>query len=254
MKNFVSFDCVCPSAISLTLSPFFSSFNAASQNQCRLDSGAWFSMAATVSYLILAILCTSIDPYVGHDTRACCFVMTKDRRRKDRQQAASGDVESAEDDKLNTETSITSDGRNWRDIVEDDDEDEDFDESNMAAVDSNFSGLNVKSTEDSKDEEEDVTQASSMLQSPDTGLALNSASLESDNNPVLTQSESDVLLNKNEDRSFLSDQHEAAPSSYKHSFPRKPDFLDMCCAGDPLEVEKHLEYPVKLQKTKAGHL
>lgn len=234
---------------------FFSSFNAASQNQCRLDSGAWFSMAATLSYLIVAILCTSIDPYVGHDTRAFCFVMTKDCRRKGRQQVGSGDIESAEDDKLNAETSFTSDGRNWRDVVEDDDGDEDFDESNMAAVDSNFSGLNVKSTEDSKDEEEDVTQASSsMLQSPDTGLALNSASLESDNNPVLTQSESDVLLNKNEDRSFLSDKHEAASSSYKHSFPRKPDFLDMCCAGDPLEVEKHLEYPVKLQKTKAGNL
>lgn len=178
--------------------------------------------------------------------------MTRDCRRKNRQRVGSGDIESHGEGKLNAETSISSDGRNWREIVDDDD-DEDFGESNMAAVDSNFSGLNVKSTEDSKDEE-DVTQASSMLQSPDTGLALNSASMESDNNPALTQSESDVLLNKNEESSSLEENQDAAAASYKHSFPRKPDFLDMCCAGDPLEVEKHLEYPVKLQKTKAGNL
>ncbi|KAG7372211.1 hypothetical protein IV203_018354 [Nitzschia inconspicua] len=221
-------------------------FNAASQNQCRFDSGAWFSMAATVSYLILAILCTSIDPYVGYGTRLCCFVLTKDIRRKVTQPVRSSDVESDGLGKINAETSISSDGRNWRDIVEDDDED--LDESNMAAVDSNFSGLNVKSTEDSKDEE-DVTESSSMLQSPETDLALNSASIESDNNPVLTQSESDVLLNK-----ISEDRQKAAPALYKHSFPRKPDFLDMCCAGDPLEVEKHLELPVKLQKSKAGNV
>jgi hypothetical protein len=233
---------------SLLLSSFsvpLLSFNAASQNQCRMESGAWFSMAATVSYLILAILCTSIDPYVGYSTRVCCFVVTKDCRREDRQGVESGDVESNHD-KLNAEMSISSDGRNWRDIVEDDDEDEELDGSNMPAVNSSFSGLNVKSSEESRDEE-DVTQSSSMLQSPDTG-ALNSESLESDNHPTLTQSESDVLLNRNENHSFLSDNQEATTSTYKHSFPRKPDFLDVCCAGDPLEVEKHLEYPSKRQK------
>lgn len=176
--------------------------------------------------------------------------MTKDWRRKDRQRVGS-DIESdGEGKQLNAETSISSDGRNWRDIVDDDDED--FGESNMAAVDSNFSGLNVKSTDD----DEDLTQnSSSMVDSPDTELGLNSASMESDNNPVLTQSESDVVLNKNEDHSFLEDKQEAAPAPYKHSFPRKPDILDMCCAGDPLEVEKHLEFPsVKLEKTKAKDL
>jgi hypothetical protein len=221
------------------------SFNAASQNQCRLDSGAWFSLAATVSYFILAILSTYIDPYVGHNTRAYCIVMTRDCHRKGRRLFESGDLESNRD-KLFTDTSISSDGRNWRDIVEYDDEDEELDESNMPAVDSNFSGLNVKSSEESRDEE-DVTQDSSMLQSLDTGLAFNSESLESDNNPVLTRSESDIVLNKNDDRCFVADKQKKAPSTYKHSFPRKPDFLDVCCAGDPLEVEKHLEYPGKLQ-------
>jgi hypothetical protein len=218
-----------------------------------MDSGAWFSLAATLLYLILAILCASIDPYIGHNTRASCFVMTKNHRLKDLPRRRSGDVESQED-KLKSETSISSDGRNWREIVEDDDEDEQLDESNMPAVDSNFSGLNVKSSEESRDEE-DVTQSSSMLQSADTGLALNSTSLESDNNPALTQSESDIFLNRNDDHSFLNDKQETATSPYNHSFPRKPDFLDVCCAGDPLEVEKHLEYPMNLQKkTKAGNV
>ncbi|KAL3919572.1 MAG: hypothetical protein SGILL_003689, partial [Bacillariaceae sp.] len=137
---------------------------------------------------------------------------------------------------------------NWRDIIEDDDDDDDFGDSNMAAVDSNFSGLNWKPTDETKNDE-DATQTSSMLQSPDTGLALNSASLESDNHPVLTQSESDVFLNQN---GSYEVEKTKAMVPYQHHFPRKPDFLDMCCAGDPLQVEKHLEQPVTLQKTKAG--
>ena len=134
-----------------------------------------------------------------------------------------------------------------------DDDNDDSAESNMAAVDSNFSGLNLKSIEESKEEEE-LSQITSMFQSPGTGLALNSESPESDNNPLLTQSESDVLLNKNDENSVLADKAKTALEPYKHSFPRKPDFLDMFCAGDPLEVEKHLEYPINLKKVKAGSL
>ena len=220
-------------------------FNAASQNQCRLESGAWFAMAGSVSYLILAILCTSIDPYVARTTKLFCCVMTRDCSCGRRRRSISGDIESNGGDKLNAETSGSSaDGQNWRDVLEDDG-DEDFGQSNVAAADSNLSGLNWKPTEESKDEEN--TQTSSMLQNNDSGLALNSASMESENHPTLTQSESDVLLNKFQ----VEKQEEEQPKSFQHSFPRKPDFLDMCCAGDPLQVEKHLEYPVKLKKSKA---
>ena len=197
-----------------------------------------------MSYLILAILCTSLDAYEGYSTKLFCIVMTG-RCCCCRQQRISntrGDVESNEEDNLNNDTSESSvDGQNWRDVVDDEDDDEDFGDSNVAAVDSNFSGLNWKPTDETKDDE-DVTQTS-------TGLALNSASLESDNHPVLTQSESDVLLNKNDS---YAEEKTKALTPYQHNFPRKPDFLDMCCAGDPLKLEKHLEQPVQLQKTKAG--
>jgi hypothetical protein len=208
-------------------------------------------MASTVSYLILAILCTSIDPYIGHNAKLFCFIMTGRCCccQREKELSSRDDIESQGEDKLNKDASESStDGQKWHEVVEDEDEDKDFGDSNVAAVDSSFSGLNWKPTDDTKDEE-DATQTSSMLQSPDTGLALNSASLESDNHPNLTQSESDVPLNKND---TYVEERKTAIMPYQHSFPRKPDFLDMCCAGDPLQVEKHLEQPVELQKSKAG--
>lgn len=205
-------------------------------------------MASTVSYLLLGILCTSIDAYVGHNIRCCFFVMTKDWRRGARRSSSSGDIESAigaNDDEISVSS---AGGQNWRDIVDDEDEELD-DDMNVAGIDSNMSGLNWRPTDETN--EEDVTQTSSML--ADTDLALHSGSLESTTDPVLTQSESDVLLNRND--SFREEKPvTAVVPAYTHSYPKKPDFLDMCCAGDPLQVERHLEYPVKLQKTKTGKL
>ena len=204
-------------------------------------------MAATVSYLILAILSTSVDSVMGHTTRLYCFIITGRRCcQKQRNIDNRGDVESNVDEKeLNNDTSESSlDGQNWREVVKKEEDEDDFGDSNVAAVDSNV--IDCLTTDETKDDE-DVTQTSSMLHSPDTELALTSASLESDNHPALTQSESDVLLNKND--SYVEEKTKGVVP-YKHSFPRKPDFLDMCCAGDPLQVEKHLEQPVKLQKTK----
>jgi hypothetical protein len=174
--------------------------------------------------------------------------MTRDCRREGKQKNGSvKDVESGseEEEEINAETSIISgDGQNLRNVVQnsdvDDEDDDDFAQSNMAAAES----MQWKPTEDSADDE-DVTQASSMLQNSGTenDIAMNSESLDDSIN--INQSESDVLLNKNDN--FKA---EKALTNYNHTFPRKPDLLDMCCAGDPLEVEKHLEYPVKLEKSK----
>jgi hypothetical protein len=201
-------------------------------------------MASAVAYLIVAILCTSIDPFTGHATRYFCCVMTKDWRRGTKEEK---DIESDSNDeeKVNAETSDSSgDGHNWRDVVQnsdsDDADEDDFAQSNMAAAES----MQWKPTEDSADDE-DITQASSMLHNEGTNndMALNSGSV--DDSLHINSTESDVQLNKNDNF-----QKEKAITKYNHTFPRKPDFLDMCCAGDPLEVEKHLEYPVKLDRSK----
>lgn len=200
-------------------------------------------MASTVSYLILGILCTSIDPYIGQSTKLFCFVLTGSCccRRENRRLDSRDDIESMGEDKIFDDTSESA--------QDEEDNDDDLD---LSMVDSGFSGLDLEPTDESKDVE-DVTQTS-------TELALNSASLESDPLPVLTQSESDVLLNKNDSYPLEERQEERQQEikkqevvvPYAHNFPRKPDFLDLCCAGDPLQVEKHLERPVELQKTKTG--
>ncbi|KAL3911157.1 MAG: hypothetical protein SGILL_007393, partial [Bacillariaceae sp.] len=151
-----------------------------------------------------------------------------------------GDIESVGEDKINNSTSddSTVEGKNWRDVVDDEDVDDDVD---VSIVDSGFSGLDQTPTGESKDGD-GMTQTS-------TELALNSASLDSDPLPVLTQSESDVVLNKNDAYPLpvVERTEEQAEETAKevvpieHKFPRKPDFLDMCCAGDPLKVEQHLE-------------
>ena len=172
--------------------------------------------------------------------------MTRDCRRGGKQKKGGvKDVESGSEDEenINAETSISSEGQNVKDVVQnsdmDEDEDDDFAQSNMAAAES----MQWKPTDDSG-EDEDVTQASSMLQNgTDNDMGMNSGSLDDSIN--INQSESDVVLNKNDNF-----QAEKALAKFNHTFPRKPDFLDMCCAGDPLEVEKHLEYPVNLEKSK----
>jgi len=234
------------------------SFNAASQNQCRLDSGAWFSMGSTVAYLIVAILCTSIDPYVGKTTRCCCFVTTRNccPRNKGDDEIDEESIDNNED-KVNVETSVSSgDGQNWRDIVNDDEDDQDFgSSSNMEAGARVIVGDSMPwspLSDESKDEERG-TQTSSELLEPASDLALNSASLDSNNAQEGTESPREVPLTKED--SFLAEVPVSPEvTTYKHTFPRKPDFLDMCCAGDPLQVEKHLEYPVELKKVKGTNI
>jgi hypothetical protein len=203
-------------------------------------------------------LSTSIDPFVGHGTKWFCFIKTgccfdPKWKRSIGPNDSEDDVDDDEDnEKLNGETSESS--GELRVVVDDEEnEDDDFERSNTAVAAANYSGLKALATEESKDDE-DVTQSTSMLQNPDTDLGMYSDSLKSDNDNGLSiaQTTSDVQLNRN--NSFVVEPP-APEQIIPHTFPRKPDFLDMCCAGDPLEVEKHLEFPeVKLQKVNGTRL
>jgi hypothetical protein len=225
-----------------------SSFNAASENQCRLTTGAFYSIASLVSYLIVAVLCTSMDAYTSIRTCCYCFIITKDWRRN-RGPHDTSDLSPERGESLKNEnndmevveeTSVSSgDGPNWRALQ---DEEDDFGESNMA-VDSNYSSMKWKISGDS----DDLGQNSSTTNPDPAGHPITSASLESSGGQAVgTEDEDDdMALNRIEP---------ATTTNYNsRTFPRQPDLLDMCCAGDPLQVEKHLEYPeVKLRKTKAA--
>lgn len=217
------------------------SFNAASENQCSLSAGAWFSLAAIATYVILAVLCTSMDPYAAVRSCCCCFVITKDWRRSrrdhgngdsdeghilsetlEKQDPACDDVENG-----GGATSVSSgEGDTCLKLP---DEDDDVGESNMA-VDSNFSSVNWKTTDDTVDENlvgQTSTSPSAMNSDPPNGLAsLDSAGEVTE---TVDKDDEDVALNPHEDSTRL--------------VPRRPDLLDICCAGDPLEVGKSLGLP-----------
>jgi hypothetical protein len=193
-------------------------------------------------------LCTSLNAYAGIRTHCYCFIVTKDWRRRNGSRRSSG-LGAERSKSLNNhnvgamergETSNSSDGeggRNWRDIQDDDD---DFGESNEA-VDSNLSSVKWKIT-DSEDSNDIAGQSSSPTnQEPDHPIA--SSSLDSSNGPGgIVDDDDDVVLNRDETGKNYNSGHQ---------FPRQPDFLDLCCAGDPLQVEKHLQFPeVKLRKSK----
>lgn len=110
--------------------------------------------------------------------------------------------------------------------------DDDFGESNKA-IHSNLSSIKWQISEDSSN---NLGQNSSTT-NQDSDHPIASASLDSTRETAGNGDDvDDVVLNRND-----------IAGDY-----RQPDLLDMCCAGDPLQVEKHLEFPqVKLRKSKA---
>jgi hypothetical protein len=59
--------------------------------------------------------------------------------------------------------------------------------------------------------------------------------------------ETDVCLNRDDDDMIVAiPQQKGRMAPYSpESTHRRPDFLDMCCAGDPLQMEQHLDEPTK---------
>lgn len=190
-------------------------FDAASQNQCRLNSGGWFSLASTAAYFVVAILTTSLSPVASKRTYCFCIHITRGSQRGvQARDVESGDVAASNKELGTTSDSSTEKVQNFKEELEDDTDtlDGDFGDSVMArgSVDS------ILSPRDS------------MLEEPDLNVQSNSM-----------DTANDVSLNRHD--MVVSDAFspKAVPSP-----TGRPSFLEnMCCGVVSTKAEHSSKYP-----------
>jgi hypothetical protein len=225
------------------------SFEAESQNQCTLKTGAWYSLGSTGAYLILAILSISLQAFPS--TQWGCFMITKGRevRATDAQNNIEEDVVEKKDG--GSETS-------WHEGTDDSPKNNDEDSQNWdyeyvdatgtmdgdepLLVQSNSSGLldSVKLNE--TDKFEPVMVLSNVAQEAKPAATDEEAP---------AKEEEEKTEEKVPEVEYVEDVEDTiiADDAKLGILERNPDFLDVCC-GDPLELEKHLDPKAKNINTK----
>jgi hypothetical protein len=197
-------------------------FEAASENQCALKTGAWYSVGSILAYLLLAIISTANKPRDGNGStcRGCCII------------TRGGDSAILDEENQKDENSDTSDDGLWHTDM--DEEPDDGSAVNWTVAQGTGSNGSNKSN---------------------SGL-IDSLFLNSDTSGAETD-ETNTIIDVDRDRSEILDSfaEEEELKVTKKAVARKTppqdndsardrrttDYFDAMCCGDPLEVEKHLK-------------
>jgi hypothetical protein len=207
-------------------------FDAASQNQCALKTGAWYSIGAMAGYLLSAIVSTANKSKDGKSTkcRGCC-IMTRG-------------PDSLIFDEENQKGSETSDDGLWQ---TDDENEDDASAVNWAVaentVGSNRSGGSNRSNQSNQSSSERRIE----LLSDTSGAEIDDLDMKLD---ATTQDSGKLLDPYVEEESKANNSiTRETPSQDSSVRDRRTDYFDTMCCGDPLEVEKHL---VQKSPSKSG--
>ncbi len=226
------------------------SLDAASQNQCHLKKGAFYSLGSIGAYLILGVAFIAMRPY--RDAGAfffCCFSTRA---------AASSRTMVQSDDKGEGDTTSEDDGDQNTQKRDDDEEDGLVNASDMFTNDrtSADTGDHNNGEADNDDEmtidkysqhqEDTITENLSMDGKVDImGLDEDAVTI-----TTTTKGDGGGSVSSTTSKGHTTNVSPPAPQSSDYAEilsnetieteqTRSPDFLDVCC-GDPLELEKYL--------------
>mmetsp|Transcript_61606 Transcript_61606/g.150815 ORF Transcript_61606/g.150815 Transcript_61606/m.150815 type:complete len:422 (+) Transcript_61606:307-1572(+) len=210
-------------------------FDAASQNQCRLGSGAWFSFGAIVSYLVVVLVATSLLDYPSQGSCGYCFELTqlkatRDNRRR-RRTHGDDDIETGRSRKVGDESDSSEEEPSTGGSS---------DTSDTEKVQNYESEKNnVATTNEAGDKVVDGERQNSAMGSPRNG----GTSMENDVT-VPTHSidakggeyhhEDDDMIIAGAQSSSIT-MRPVSPSTHHRS---SGGFFDMCCAGDTVPAPK----------------
>jgi len=201
-------------------------FDASSQNQCALRTGAWYSVGAMAGYLLLAIISTASKARQGKSAKCggCCII------------TRGPDPLVFDEENQKGENSDTSDDGLWQ---TDEEPEDDASAVNWAVaedtVGSNRSGGSRRSSQSGSEQVSDLLLTdTSGAETEDLDVLLNTTTKTQDSGKLL-----DPYVE--EEKKVSKSIARKTPSQDSLSRERRADYFDTMCCGDPLEVEKYLK-------------
>lgn len=262
---------LCSHSHSILSVCLFNSLDAASENQCRLEKGAYYSLGSVGGYLLGGIATILLQPYKDANTFLFCCIST--RRPKQRLIEPDND-NSSKKNKAHQEggdTATEDDGEPKRYDEESNDNSSYFPES-LSNQPNDGDNETMTMDDNSQNERrvvqgtEDVMTTNHDSQSMDDGSKMDRSVAEAqvgqgggnndndednDNVEDLTNTNENGSKRNNNSTKESEDTLQAngslchdlaeivANETHESENTKSPDFLDMCC-GDPLELEKYL--------------